>query len=254
MNNYKLIIAYNGSSYAGLQYQPGKKTIEGELREALQEVYGDNIKIVASGRTDAGVHAQGQVINFKYKEIIPLNKIPKVLNNILPEDILVKNAEIVDDSFSARRSAKSREYKYLFSCEEMPIYLREYVTRIYFKPDENCFESLKSIIKGRHDFINFRNKGSNEKSTVRNIISLEIFKTDIYNIYNDKEKTKVYNVSIVADSYLYRMVRNIVGAMFNVMKGSRTTADFRGLLDNKKERYNYVTAQPNGLCLVNVSY
>jgi tRNA pseudouridine38-40 synthase len=254
LNRYKVTIAYKGERYCGYQYQKDVRTVESEILEALKRIYQDeDIRIRASGRTDAGVHAEGQVISFKVKRKIPEQNIRMAMNSKMPEDIRAKKVECVKAEFDPRRSAKSRVYMYLFSNYDMPRYLKEYVTRINFEPNMEEVNKIKEIILGEHDFESLRNLGSNEKSTVRKVLRFEITKEVRKDIYYEKEIV-LYKMAIEANSFLYRMVRHIAGIVFEVLSGRKKAEDIKNLFENKKEKFKYTVAEAKGLCLVKVNY
>jgi tRNA pseudouridine38-40 synthase len=253
LNNYKLTLAYQGTDFCGFQFQPGKKTVENNIVEALKKVFKKEIKITAAGRTDSGVHAQGQVINFFATQTIVENNLKKALNSILDHRIIVKHVELVDQKFNARRSAKSRVYKYLFSSQEVPLYLADFIPRIRFKPKISTLNKLSETLCGTHDFINFRNTGSQEKNTLRTMHACSFSQVQVPDIYQDGHDFVYFELVLQANAFLYKMVRNIAGALFEVLKGKQTLDSFAAMLANKST-YRYTTALAKGVCLVQVLY
>jgi tRNA pseudouridine38-40 synthase len=153
LNNYKLKIEYNGAKYYGSQYQPNKLTIEGVLKEAIVKILKNkDIKTIFSGRTDAGVHAKGQVLTFKTENNIPDKKLKIAINNLLPKNIYVKEVEKVDIGFNPRKFATSREYRYLFANEELPVYMKQFVEKVNFEPNIDAINRIKKKIIGKHAF------------------------------------------------------------------------------------------------------
>jgi len=252
--NYKCTVSYSGKHFFGFQRQSEVRTVENELLRVIKTIVRDVDKIVASGRTDTGVHALGQVINFKSETAIDLKRLKHSLNSMLPEDISVLDIEIVDDKFDSRRTALSRVYHYLFSPCVLPVYLSDIVSRIYFNPTEDTMNQVAQVFVGEHDFINFRKKGSDEKSTVRHVYDVSLEKCSLTSPYIALDDLYFYKLEIKANSFLYRMVRNCVGAMFQVLQGNYTIDDLIKLRDRQDINFKYSAAPGNGLCLVKVNY
>lgn len=253
MHNYKLIISYKGERFKGFQYQPNVETIENHLMEAIKTVFQENISITGSGRTDTGVHSLRQVINFKSEKMFDTKVLIKGINRYLPSDIDIVAAEILDKNFSARKNALAREYQYLFSDDIIPIYLKDFVYKVRFQPMLDVVAGIPEMIKGEHDFVFFRKLGSNEKSTVRTIYDFRIEKKKIVDIYNARIQYTVYCITIIGNSFLYSMVRNLVGAIFEVFKGRQTRQSFKEMIDGKV-KFPYSMVPAKGLCLVQIEY
>lgn len=253
LNNYKLVISYLGTNYKGYQFQTDFDTIEKNIKIAIKEIFRNDIKMIAAGRTDTGVHAENQIINFKTEKYIDEKILKNALNRYLKQDIYVKEIGLVDVFFNARKSAKFREYQYLFTNDEIPLYLRNIVEMVKFSPELKSVYGIKKILIGQHDFINFRKIGSNEKSTIRKINDFNITRKKINDLYFDNEFYYVYVIKIVADSFLYSMVRNLVGAIFEIFKGNANLKDLEEMIHNKS-RYNYTKASSKGLSLVKIGY
>ncbi len=251
MVNYKLLISYNGSAYCGFQEQPNVTTVESELKKALKQVYLQDIKIVGAGRTDAGVHAIGQVINYKIDKQIPANKLLLAINSKLSNNLRVKSLTVVNENFHARKSAVSREYHYLFTNNDIPFYLEPIITRIRFKPNLDLFSEFSKIIIGKHDFGNFRKLGSFEKSTIKEVFNFDISIEELTDYF--EKNVIIYRLKICASGFLYGMVRCITGAIFEVLRGKRKLAEFQNLILNN-DKYKYTIASAKGLTLVKVNY
>ncbi len=209
---------------------------------------------MASGRTDAGVHAEGQVVNFDITESIDSQSILRALNSVLPWDIRIKNVVETDSLFHSRFCAKSREYRYLFSEVNVPLYLRNFVTHIGFVPETSVFDALSQIMIGEHDFSVFRSRGSSEKTTVRCVNRFEIEHIVMPNLYGRDEVFEYYCLIIEANSFLYRMVRNLMGSIFEVLKAKRSVSEFSDQVLRAEKKYLFTTAPPQGLSLVKVNY
>lgn len=254
MQKYKLVLWYNGKRYSGFQIQKNQVTVHSELLRALELIYRQKIHLVPAGRTDTGVHAAGQVIHYQAPDIVPEKNVVIAMNGILPEDIRVQTAEKVPADFHAIRSAESREYRYLWSHQDPGLWASDFVTRVHFEPALPLCETLAGMVMGQHDFVHFRCTGSQESGTVREIYKCEIIKRQLSGFFNSEEQgVPVYELRIKGNAFLYRMVRNIVGAMFEVFKGRQTVTDFKEMLD-LKSTYPYQAANPKGLCLMNVEY
>lgn len=257
MKNIKLTIEYTGTGYNGWQIQaclpdrqaPGQKSIQGEIKEALQKILKENILLIGSGRTDSGVHALGQVANFKTKATWPLVKIQKALNGILPEDISIVHIKEVPLDFHAQFSAKSKTYRYsILNREAKPAILRDFC--LFFRPKLNLTLMKREALclLGRHDFKSFQATPPREireknKSTVRTIKRLDI-----------KRKGDYILIEIEADGFLHKMVRNIVGTLLEVAGGQLPAGSIKKILAKKNRLLAGDTAKAKGLTLVEVNY
>ena len=253
LNRYKLVIAYNGENFKGFQFQSGEKTVSSELLLGIRKIFKDVFSFSAAGRTDSGVHAQGQVIHFDSLKDISEYKAKYSLNAVLNKNIRVLSFQKVDFLFHSRK-AKSRVYYYLFSpCEDISFYMKNYITYINFLPNEKFFSDFSNLVLGYHNFVNFRKKGSNEKSTFCTIFHFSINKKQIKSLYQSCE-AYYYEVQIVAESFLYRMVRNLVGSFFEVISNRQSFSSFRDFFLGNRFDFKYHSAQAKGLCLVKVNY
>ena len=205
-----------------------------------------------SGRTDAGVHAEYQVCHYDADIAVPINKCVIALNSLLPSDVRIVDATIVEDSFHARYSATSRRYYYAFTPDEIPLFLSSYLVKAEVAPSETLIKQIQEILIGEHDFKHFRHIGSNKNYTTRTIYEFQIKKRVIRPLFNLKKIT-VFEVYIEANSFLYRMVRNIIGALFHVMKGKQSLKAFEDMLACKAT-YSYLPANPSSLSLIEVKY
>lgn len=254
MTNYKLVLCYFGKYYSGSQYQPGKRTVEGDLKGVAKKVFKKPFSLTLSGRTDSGVHALGQVCNVKVDSSIKAENVKLAFNRYLNEYLNVISVEIKDSDFNAQFSAKKRTYRYCFYSKRPPIYLRDFMTKINFNFDENKMDIFSQYLLGEKDFINFRNSGSFTSSTIRTIYEFKFTKKYEKSIYD--EFYEYYELEISANGFLYRMVRNLVGAIFEVLQDKKSFKEFELLTENKidKKEYKYTTAKPEGLCLINITY
>jgi len=244
VRNIKLILEYDGTFYHGWQKQPGLLTIQEVIERSLCSLLKEEIKVSAAGRTDAGVHAKGQAINFITSTSISPCAIRRALNSYLPKDIRVKKAEIVPLDFDARKSALSRLYRYTIcnSAFQPPFYCN-FTWHIPFLLEINKMSKASRLLIGRHDFSSFQSQGSPTFSSIREIEKSVLFK-----------KGRFIIVYIKADSFLYKMVRNIIGTLVEVGRGKISLPEINSILEAKNRRVAGPTAPPQGLCLIKVYY
>ena len=243
--NIRLIVAYDGTHYQGWQRQRNGITIQEVVEERLRIMTGETVKLIASGRTDAGVHALNQVCNFMTRSTIPLESIRKGLNSLLPDDIFVKDAEYVSSEFHSRYSAKSKTYEYRILNSEAPnIFQRDFLWHIRPALDTKEMSACLSLLKGTQDFSCFRSAGSGNTDPVRSVLRAEI---------NGPEYGLV-RIVIEADGFLRHMVRNIVGTVVEAGLGKMSPERFKEIIDLKDRQLAGVKAPPQGLFLVKVKY
>lgn len=253
MINYKLVISYRGDTFLGFQRQPVGRTVETELVNSISKLFNEKISITGAGRTDAGVHALGQVINFKSQKWFDLDRLKYSLNCVLTDDISVLDIEIVDDKFDARKSAKTRVYHYLYSPFVMPTFMDSIVTRVNFNSPVEYMNQCSQVFLGEHDFSRFKKLGSNEKSSVRHVKMIKVEQKHIMDPYGTFESV-YYSLQIEANSFLYRMVRNCVGALFQVFKEKNAFNELVRMVKYQEAGFNYPAAPAKGLCFVKVNY
>ncbi len=241
MQKIKLTIAYDGSGFEGSQIQPKKKTVQGALEEALKYI---NIKakLEFSGRTDRDVHAFRQVVTFFIPEYwSDIQKLQNTLNKLLPQTILVRSIYKVSDEFHARFSAKSREYRYIFTDKKLSPFQTRFIS--YFQTvDEKKIKEVLEYFHGIHDFLFFSKTGSEPKSTIRNIEEVKL--------YRYKE---LYILKFRANSYLRSQIRMMVDFIMKVANGELTLEELQLQLGCKKQ-VSTTLAPPNGLYLSKIVY
>ncbi len=248
MRNFKLVLSYDGTDFAGWQVQPSAATIQGTLSSAIGRITGENVLPQGSGRTDAGVHALAQVATFSTASPIPVSNLVVALNDILPASIRVLEATEVATDFHARKSAKAKTYRYrMYRNGICPPFLARYVWHYPYPLDEDAiFESSSSVV-GEHDFTSFAavdpERGKEEISNVRNIFSSEWVRV--------KEEL-VYTVR--GNGFLHHMVRNLVGTFLLVGKGTLKPEDVRSILKARNRSAAGATAPASGLYLLGVEY
>ena len=244
MRNIKLVIEYDGKEFNGWQKQPNKLNIQGTIEQAIKNITGEEVELNASGRTDAGVHALGQVANFKTNSQIPIEKFAIAINSRLKKSIIIKNAEEVDERFHSRLTCKRKTYRYIInnSIEGSAIY-RNLETHIPQKLDISKMEKALKYFEGEHDFKAFKASGTSSKNSVRTI-----YKTNIY-----KENNRIY-IELTGNGFLYNMVRIIVGTLVEVGLEKIEPEKIQEIIKSKKRENAGKTLPPNGLYLVNVEY
>lgn len=242
--NYKLTLSYDGTDYHGWQRQHNAVTVQEILEDSLFRIFGSKITVTGCSRTDAGVHAKTYVCNFHGKTTIPVEKLHIVLNTMLPEDIRAYKCEEADEGFNARFDTVKKAYEYkILNSEVCDPLLRRFVWHYPIKLDFEKMLRASQIICGRHDFKSFCAAGSSAKTTVRNVMKLELDKND-----------NLIKMRIEADGFLYNMVRIIAGTLVYVGNGKLSTENVKEFLEKGDRRLMGITAPPQGLSLVEVSY
>ena len=241
----KLTVSYDGTNYCGWQVQPNGVTVQEKLENAVFCVTGEKVRVTGSGRTDAGVHAKGQVAHFTVeKENIPPQRFVMALNAHLPSDIRVTKSEQVSCDFDACRGAKRKTYKYSLYLSDTVLPLKErYAVRLEQKVNVNAIKECAKLFLGEHDFKGFCASGSSVKTTVRTIYDLCVD-------FNGEDLT----FTITGNGFLYNMVRIIVGTLIKVGEGKATESDVRKMLDFGERTLGGKTLSAKGLCLEKVEY
>ena len=247
MRNIKLVLEYDGSAFFGFQRQPGKPTIQEALEKALSSFFNRKMKIAAaSGRTDAGVHAESQVVNFKTSSSHKLWQIQKGLNALLPPSVVVKAIQEVPDDFHARYSVRSKVYEYRIwnhSCRSPLVAGR--TVHVPYSLDIAAMRKAAKAFVGKHDFRSFTSVSALKKGTscVRTIKRFQV-----------KRQGHLIVMLIEADGFLYHMVRNIAGTLLEVGRSKRKAVEIEPILKAKDRRFSGMTAPSEGLTLTKVSY
>lgn len=244
MPNFRLDLTYDGTGYSGFQIQYNAPTVQGVLEEALERLYRQRIRITGAGRTDAGVHARGQVVNYQGPPRVPPDRLPAALNSLLPGDVVVTAAGEVPADFHARYSASGKLYSYTLDRAAYPqVLLRLYSWHCPGPLDVEAMREAARILQGTHDFKAFRAEGSSVLNTVRTLRRLELVKEDY-----------ILRLLFEADGFLYRMVRLITGSLVRVGQGRLQPSDIAGALAGVNPRAAGPTAPARGLCLEKVYY
>lgn len=247
MNNNKNIkceVSYDGSNYHGFQYQPNARTVQGELINSIYKLTKESTKIIASGRTDAGVHARKQVCNFYTNSSIPADKWTDALNSVLPKDIIVIKTEEVPFSFHSRFDVKRKTYRYsIYHNKINDVFRRNYS---WFIPYPLSTDKMKQAVKlfiGVHDFTSFSSAKSDTENKIREIYDSKLWMEDNEIIFE-----------ITGNGFLYNMVRIIVGTLVEIGRGKMPSEEISNLLKQKNRIHAGVTAPPQGLILWDVLY
>lgn len=245
MLNFKLTIAYDGTEFHGWQAQPGLRTVQETLENALREMTGeDGLRLNASGRTDTGVHALGQVANFRSETTRSAEVLFRGVNARMPEDVILHSLAEVADGFDANRDAKRKLYRYVLHDGDVPdLFLRRYCYHTRYRLDEEKMRRAAQCLLGRHDFRCFETEWPNRASSVRTIMHLAVSRFGDW-IWLDVE----------ADGFLYNMVRAIVGTLMNVGRGYWPESKVQELLEAGERTQAGPNAPAQGLFLVRVMY
>ena len=244
MRNLRLDICYDGTRYRGWQRLPGKDdTIQGKLETALSRILGEPIEISGSGRTDAGVHARGQVANFHCESTMTAPEILENLRRYLPEDIGIYSCRDVSERFHARLNAKEKTYRYRIWNSGMPcVFERRFVTVMPETLDMDSMNRAARHLLGQHDFAAFCGNAKMKKSTVRFIRSLTV----------DRHGEEIH-ITVTGNGFLHNMVRIIVGTLVEAGRGERNPDSIPALFEGKRADAGFL-APAQGLCLMEVYY
>ncbi len=244
MRRIVLTISYDGTSFFGYQVQGSLRTVQKVLEDALFTITGEKIKTTASGRTDSGVHALGQVVHFDTNSIIPAGKFKDVLNSVLDKDLRILKSKQAKSDFHARYDAKSKIYKYTIYNGDVENPLTSRYTAFYpYKIDFSKIEDAIKEIVGTNDFKCFLASGSQVQNTVRTIEYIKVTK-----------KGKTVTFTIKGNGFLYNMVRIIVGTLLEVSQGRLTTKNVKDAINLKDRKLSGKTMPASGLCLYKVYY
>jgi tRNA pseudouridine38-40 synthase len=245
MIRYKCIISYDGSGFSGYQVQPKKRTVQSVIEAVLTKMHkGSSVKISASGRTDAGVHAKGQVIHFDSPLSLPVEKWELALNSMLPEDISVLSVKEADPAFHARFDANGKEYRYyLNQSSKRDPFQRNYAFHYPYPLNLEAMREASAYLLGTHDFSSFCSARTEVEDKIRTIETIEILE--------DEEKVSFH---FIGNGFLYNMVRILVGTLIEVGSGKRKSEEIVEILEKRDRRYAGKTAPGQGLYLWQVFY
>ena len=244
MRNLRLDICYDGTRYRGWQRLSGTdNTIQGKIETALSRILGENIEISGSGRTDAGVHAKGQVANFHCESTVAASEILSQLRRYLPEDIGIYSCKDCSDRFHARLNAKEKTYRYrIWNSDKPCVFERRFVTVMPEQLDIRAMQDAAVYFCGEHDFAAFCGNPKFKKSTVRFIRSLTV----------DRVGEEI-RITVTGNGFLHNMVRIIVGTLIEVGRGERLPDSIPELFGARRAEAGFLVP-PQGLCLMEVEY
>jgi tRNA pseudouridine38-40 synthase len=243
--NIKMVLQYDGTRYHGWQRQKGVPTIQGILEERILRIIGEPVTLIASGRTDAGVHALHQVCHFITRSNLHPDSLKRGLNSLIPSDIRVEKAEYSSQDFHARYSVRSKTYEYrILNRPEPDPFLRFYTWHVPFRLDLVKMKQCVSLLRGRHDFSSFKSSGSGTMNPVREmaLAELQVSEQDLLRFVFE------------ADGFLRHMVRNMVGTVVDVGQGRITVKAFEDIFTSRDRQMAGIKAPPQGLFLAMVKY
>jgi tRNA pseudouridine38-40 synthase len=251
---YRITLAYDGSEFQGWQAQrPGARTVQGELERALSRLAANGrVAVAGAGRTDAGVHALGQVASFELPRELPPDELARALNGLLGEDVRVVDAARAPEGFHARKSASSKLYRYLLDCGGVPLpQRRRTVAHTPWALDERAVVTASHLYVGRHDFASLASSGGSATTTERTV-TRSVARFETRRDGAEGERTLVYEVE--ADGFLRKMVRSMVGGLLAVGRGALTVDELARALEARDRRRWPAPAPACGLTLVRVFY
>jgi len=260
MRNIRLTIAYDGTNYCGWQVQPNGTSIQTVVEAAIQKLTFESVNVLASGRTDSGVHALGQVAHFHTNSPIRCEKLRSGLQRFLPDDIVIRRAEEVPAEFHARYHAVRKRYRYVIHNSRVTIpFLQRYVFTIGKPLDAAAMHAAAQALVGTHDFRSFESHFPNRSSSVRTVMELEVTRHVGWDLWSPRPGAPADDgdficIDIMADGFLYNMVRSITGTLLKVGYGNWPVDKVREILENQTRDHAGATAPPHGLYLVHVDY
>lgn len=239
MRNIRLTIEYDGTDFCGWQYQPNQRTVQGEIENAIKKITNEDTRIIGAGRTDQGVHALGQVANFKTNSRLTLNQFQKGINALIGDDAYIKEIDEVDEQFHARFSARSKIYRYSIMLKPSPL-LRRYNWYVPFTLDIELIEKTLPQILGVHDFRHFSAPNDNEPKMCM-----------ITNLSLTPSGSQIL-ITLEANRFLRKMVRGLVGFLVDIGRGRFSPDDTNRVFSGEIKDLYFAPTQ--GLCLIKVNY
>jgi len=244
MRNIKLTIQYDGTRYSGWQFQKNGRSIQETIQDAVEKITGEKACVIGSGRTDAGVHAEAQIANFRTRTRIPLKKLQMALNTNLPKDIVICHIEEASPKFNSQHDARAKLYRYtIFNDNFIDPMMRHFAAKCFYKLNVRAMQKAAKYLTGRHDFKSFQAKDGVERDSIRTIRLIKVAKTG-----------KLIYIYIEGDGFLYNMARNVAGTLVEVGRGKISADDVKAILLKKDRRAGGPTMSARGLCLVKVYY
>lgn len=244
MRNIKFIVSYDGTDFHGFQTQPNLRTVQGELQQAAERLTGESVSIIGSGRTDAGVHAVGQVINFRTSSRIPIEKWPIAMHTILPSDIVIRGAEEATPDFHARFDATGKKYLYQIDLGLYPnVFLRRYAWHVPYRLEIERMRMAAHHLTGEHDYTSFCNAATPVEDKIRHIHGISMEQVD-----------QILKIVVHGNGFLWNMVRILTGTLVDVGRGRIPVDAVPDILAAKDRARAGVTAPAHGLTLFQVLY
>ena len=248
MRTLKLTLCYDGGAFSGWQIQPRQRTVQETFEEALKKVTGQQVRVIASGRTDTGVHALGQIISFSLESPLTPDVLLRALNAELPDDIVVLDVAEVPEGFHAMHDVTRKLYRYVIHDSRVPeVFQRRYVWQIRTRLDADAMHSAAQGLVGTHDFCSFESKGAPRQNSVRTIFQMNV-------VRGKSDQSSLVTIEVEGDGFLYNMVRAIVGTLVEVGRGAKPENWPADVLQAKDRAQAGQTAPPHGLFLVRVDY
>ena len=244
MKNYKFIIEYDGTKYSGWQKQGNtQNTIQGKIEDIIKKMTGKACEVHGSGRTDAGVHARGQIGNFKCETSLLESEILNYINAYLPQDIRVLSLQTCGERFHSRLNAKSKRYSYTISVGKPSVFKRKYVYATDKMPSIEKMQGAAQLLCGTHDFLGFSSLKKTKKSTVRTVYSIDI-----------SQSGNEITFSFHGSGFLYNGVRILAGTLYEIGIGTKDISDIKTVFETKNREKAGATLPPCGLVLEEVYY
>jgi tRNA pseudouridine38-40 synthase len=246
--NVRLTIAFDGAAYRGWQIQPDAPTVQGEVSAVLGRITGEAVALKGSGRTDSGTHARGLVANFSTGSMLPAAQIRRACNAMLPRDIRILGARDADPGFHARKSARSKTYRYqVYGGAVLPPHLRREYFHFPFPLDYARMREAAALFVGEHDFAAYAKTGSAAAGSPAGTVR-KVFRCDL------KRTGARLHLTVEGDGFLHHMVRNMAGTLLEVGRGQIDLGGFAALFDKRDRTQAGFTAPAHGLILVKVTY
>lgn len=241
---YKVICSYDGNNYVGFQSQKNGKAIQDVIEEVIYHIFDIRLRIIMSSRTDAGVHAKGQVFHFDIEEKMDTYKLKGAFNALLPKDIHVKKVEIVSEEFHSRFSVKDKTYEYLINIGEYDVFLNGYAYQCKYKLDIDLMKKACKLFEGKHDFGSFNTSSYKEyPNQIRDIKEFKLIK-----------KGNMLKFKITGDGFLRNMVRIMVGSLVDLGRGKKSMKELKDMLNNPSKTTKRNNIDPHGLYLIKIRY
>ena len=244
LTKYRFVVQYRSDGYSGWQVQKNRPTIGGTIEAALARITGESVSVVGAGRTDAGVHALGQVAHFRLRRQRPPDRLLKSLNGVLPSRIRVLRLSVASDAFHAQKDAKRKRYIYrLYNGPVLSPFLEGRVLQVYRPLSLEAMQQASELIVGTRDFTGFTASASQVKNRVRTVF-----------VSRWRRKGRHFSYRIEGDGFLHHMVRNLAGTMIQIGHGQRPATDMTAILESRDRRLAGPTAPAHGLFLARVWY